>query len=283
MVEAFGISDPGCVRNNNEDYFLIESDLGLYLVADGMGGAKAGETASRMAADAAREVVREARTRDAELLDWAFQEANRRLRECAAADKSLEGMGTTLVAVLDTGSQFEIASVGDSRCYVLTGDRFEAVTVDQTWIQEVGRPLGIDEEKLKNHPMRHVLTMAVGASVYLKVHHYALPSDSDQQILLSTDGLHGVVPAEIITETLRSPRTLEQKCHYLVEAAKEAGGPDNITAVLLSTPAGDSSKARRADEVTTRRLRFGELDAGKQSADPFGGHDVPRDRDTGSG
>ncbi len=283
MVEAFGISDPGCVRNNNEDCYLIESDLGLYLVADGMGGAKAGETASQMAADAVRDVVREARTRDAELLDWAFQEANRRVREQAAADKSLEGMGTTLVAVLDTGSQFEIASVGDSRCYLLTGERFEPVTVDQTWIQEVGRPLGIDEEKLKNHPMRHVLTMAVGASVYLKVYHCALPRDSNQQILLSTDGLHGVVPAEFIAETLRSPRTLEQKCHYLVEAAKEAGGPDNITAVLLSTPAGDSLKAQRPDEVTTRRLRFGELDAGKQSSGPSGGHDVPRDRDTGSG
>ncbi len=276
MVEAYGISDPGCVRKNNEDCYLIEPDLGLYLVADGMGGANAGGIASRLAVKTVLELVKTAHARDGALLDRAFQEANRRLRELAARDTSLAGMGTTLVGVLETGTEFAVASVGDSRCYVLSGDRLKAVTVDQTWVEEVGRPLGIDEEKLKNHPMRHVLTMAVGASASLKVRHYLLPLDPGQQILLCSDGLHGVVPEEFIAETLRSPRTLEQKCHYLVEAAKAAGGPDNITVVLLQTP----GEARRKDEITTKRLEFDASDSGEAIAGPSGMLGPVGDRDT---
>ena len=235
MLEAYGLTDTGCVRKNNEDYFLVEPHLGLYLVADGMGGAQAGEKASRLAAQTVRDVVGSAANGSAPVLREAFQEANRRVIQLASSDSTLEGMGTTLVAVLDCGDRLEVSSVGDSRCYQYVDDRISAVTVDQTWVEEVGRKLGISEEQLRNHPMRHVLTMAVGASPTLKIHNYTLVRRPGTHVLLSSDGLHGVIEEETIAEALGSERTLEEKCHYLIEAARGSGGPDNITVVILRT------------------------------------------------
>ncbi len=235
MLDAYGSTDTGCVRKNNEDCFLVEPELGLYLVADGMGGAQAGEKASRVAAETVREMVQSAGSGSEGVLHRAFEEANRRVLELAQSDTSLDGMGTTLVAVLDCGDRLEVSSVGDSRCYQFVDNRISVVTVDQTWVQEVGRKLGLSEEQLRTHPMRHVLTMAIGASKELKVHTYTLVRKPGTYVLLSSDGLHGVVDEEIIAEALGSERTLEAKCHYLIEAARRAGGPDNITVVLLRT------------------------------------------------
>ena len=164
MLEAFGITDPGCVRANNEDYYLLAKEQGLYLVADGMGGAQAGEHASKLAADTVKDFIAKAAHADADVLAQAFEEANRQVIDAASQDAELEGMGTTLVAALESGPELLIASVGDSRAYVYTGEKLSAVTEDQTWVHEIGRRLGIDEGSLKTHPMRHVLTMAIGVS-----------------------------------------------------------------------------------------------------------------------
>src|SRR5271170_985473 len=118
MLEAFGASDPGCVRNNNEDYYLLAPSLGLYLVADGMGGAQAGEHASRLAAETVLNVIQQGGNGDTSRLVGAFEEANRRVMSAAASDAKMEGMGTTLVAALETGNDLVIASVGDSRAYL---------------------------------------------------------------------------------------------------------------------------------------------------------------------
>jgi PPM family protein phosphatase len=233
MIQAFGASDPGCIRNNNEDFFLIEPSLGLYLVADGMGGAQAGEHASKLAAETVREVIAGKPERDADTLVGAFEEANRRVISKAASDPAMEGMGTTLVAVLEVGEELLIASVGDSRAYIFENGELRTITEDQTWVNEVGRRLGIDEESLKSHPMRHVLTMAVGVSEDLRIHTYPLKASRGAEILLCSDGLHGVVGEEQLTRTMRRAGTLESKCDELIAAAKELGGPDNITAVML--------------------------------------------------
>src|SRR5258708_886219 len=121
MTEAFGLSDVGCVRANNEDYFRISPELGLYLLADGMGGAKAGETASALAVQTVENVFRASSERDSQVLLRAVAAANEEVRDLARTDPKLEGMGTTLVAVLDTGEELLIASVGDSRAYLLDG------------------------------------------------------------------------------------------------------------------------------------------------------------------
>lgn len=235
MLEAYGLSDAGSVRENNEDYFLVLPERGLYVVADGMGGAQAGEHASKLAADTLSHFLNSHSPTDAEFLAQAFEEANREVLNAANNDANLEGMGTTMVAALESGREVLIASVGDSRAYLYQDRQLLAITEDQTWVQEVGRRLGIDESSLKSHPMRHVLTMAIGVSPKLRVHSYALTPKPGTLILLCSDGLHGVVAPEVIAETLDGNGGLQGKCQRLIEAAKDVGAPDNVTAVLLRT------------------------------------------------
>jgi len=235
VLDAFGLSDPGCVRENNEDYCRIEAALGLYALADGMGGARAGETASKLAVDTVAEMVGSARTRDSQTLLAAVEAANQRVFEAARSDPNLEGMGTTLVAALETGANLSIASVGDSRAYLLDTEGFRAITEDQTWVNEVGRALGMAEDTLRHHPMRHVLTMAIGVAKSVTIHSYAVGLGAGSLVLISSDGLHGVVGAVEIEDILRSAdgAPLRDTCARLIEVARAAGGPDNITVVLL--------------------------------------------------
>jgi protein phosphatase len=234
MLEARALSDPGKVRSSNQDSFRIVEDLGLYLLADGMGGARGGEHASSMTVESVTEILRHSSHRDAAALLNAVEETNQRVFREASKDPGLEGMGTTLVAVLETAeNDLAIASVGDSRAYVLTGGKLRAITEDQTWVQEVGRPLGLDEESLKRHPMRHVLTMAVGVAASVRIRYYAAPVSEGDIILLSSDGLHGVVAEEVIERILNETNSLDEACQKLVAAAHEQGSPDNVTVLLI--------------------------------------------------
>jgi len=233
MLDVFGVSDPGCVRRNNEDYFFIDAELGLYLLADGMGGAQAGETASQLAVETVVRCVRSTSERSVNTLTEAFKEANRKVKETAATASHLTGMGTTLVGVLECGDTLAIASVGDSRAYVLENGTFTPITEDQTWANEVGRKLGLDEQRLRSHPMRHVLTMAIGVESPLRVHSYVVNPGPDVHLLLCSDGLHGVVAPDSMAQRLRDGSSLKDKCQCLVKMARDAGGPDNITAVLI--------------------------------------------------
>ena len=233
MLEAFGASDPGCVRSNNEDYFLVIPAIGLYLVADGMGGAQAGEHASRLAAETIQQAVTLNKAMDSDGLVVAFGRANQRVMDAAAKDPDMEGMGTTLVAAVENDGDLLIASVGDSRVYTFENGTLQTITEDQTWVNEVGRRLGIDEENLKNHPMRHVLTMAIGVSENLRVHTHKITPSAGMVVLLCSDGLHGVVSEEEIKKALSSQESLEAKSKELISLARSRGGPDNITTVLL--------------------------------------------------
>ena len=233
MYESFGVSDHGCVRRNNEDYYVLAPEMGLYVVADGMGGAQAGEHASKLAADTVADHIRKVDSPSTEALIEAVEEANRSVLQAASGDAALEGMGTTLVAALEIGAELLIVSVGDSRAYKFEDGKLEVVTEDQSWVYEVGRRLGLDETSLKNHPMRHVLTMAIGVGPQIRINRYKLRPGRGAQILVCSDGLHGVVPDAAIIETLASRRSIQEKCNELVEAARNAGGPDNITAVIL--------------------------------------------------
>jgi PPM family protein phosphatase len=239
MLEAAAASDQGCVRLNNEDYCLVEPELGLYVLADGMGGAKAGERASRLAVETVAKIVQDSGRRDSQVLLQAVEEANRQVLDAAQHDTELEGMGTTLVVALEAEAGMDIASVGDSRAYLLDDDGFRVITDDQTWVNEVGRPLGLDEESLRNHPMRHVLTMAIGASAPLSVNYYSVPLKGRALLLMCSDGLHGVVQGEDLERIVRAGWNgvpLTESCQRLIDAAKDAGGPDNITVVLVRKP-----------------------------------------------
>jgi protein phosphatase len=234
MLEAFGLSDPGCVRTNNEDYFISDSEYGVFILADGMGGANAGEYASHLSAEMLYEFLCHSSTEGLDSLETGFHEANWAVRQAAKGHPELEGMGTTLLAARILGDgQLQIGNVGDSRAYLYSRDGLSLITRDQTWIAEVGSRLGLTDEALRQHPMRHVLTMAVGTTDELRVNSYQVQLSTGDQLLLCSDGLHGVIDEKILHETLNSEKNLPEKCHYLVEAAKTSGGPDNVTVVLV--------------------------------------------------
>ncbi len=235
MLEASGLSDPGCVRANNEDFFIIDPDARIFILADGMGGANAGEYASELGAKKLHDFLIETPERNGfETLRRGFQAANRAVREAAKGNPEREGMGTTLLAARDIGNaRLQIGSVGDSRAYLSRNGKLSLLTHDQTWIVEVGSQLGLSEEALRKHPMRHVLTMAVGSADELRVHCDVVEMKAGDQVLLCSDGLHGVLDEKLLKNALDSEKSLPQKCHYLVEAAKQEGGPDNVTVVLI--------------------------------------------------
>lgn len=239
MLESYALSDTGCIRPNNEDYCRILPEIGLFLLADGMGGARGGETASRLAVETIADTMNASPNRDASMLLKAVEESNFRVLDQANRDARLQGMGTTVVAALHTGTTDEgeeevaIASVGDSRAYLLDKAGLRAITQDQTWVHEVGKPLGLDEESLRNHPMRHVLTMAVGVGSELTIKYYMVSMKPGAILLLSSDGLHGVIDSNEIEAILKDSADLATKSKHLIAAAKKAGGPDNVTVVLI--------------------------------------------------
>jgi protein phosphatase len=200
-----------------------------------MGGANAGEYASHLSAELLYEfLLNGADQPGLETLEQGFLEANWAVREAAQTNAQLSGMGTTLVVARDIGeSRLQIGSVGDSRAYHCSGGVVSILTQDQTWVAEVGARLGLSDEALKKHPMRHVLTMAVGSTDELRMSTCIVQLQPGDTVLLCSDGLHGVVSEKILSEALDSEKTLPEKCHYLVEAAKSEGGPDNITVILI--------------------------------------------------
>ena len=234
MFEAFGLSDPGCVRSNNEDYLIPDAQRGIFIVADGMGGANAGEYAARLSAETLYNyLLNNGEPAGPDSVELGFAEANKAVRRAAGESPDLDGMGTTLVVARGlNGARVEVASVGDSRAYLLSGGELSLLTEDQTWVAEVGSRLGLSDEACR-HPMRHVLTMAVGASAELRVFKHTVTVRPGDQILLCSDGLHGVVDEKTLKSALDSKKPLPQKCQTLIEAAKEHGGPDNITALLV--------------------------------------------------
>lgn len=255
MLQAFGLSDPGCVRPNNEDYFIADSACSIFILADGMGGAAGGEFASQLSTEKLYEFLLEPGHESAEALEQGFQEAHNFVRQAASERPELEGMATTLVVARALGQlpepplledglvqeprgpiMFQIGSVGDSRAYYYSRGRLDLVTVDQTWVAEVGPRLGLSEEVLKKHHLRHVLTMAVGIKEDLRIFTTLVQLSPGDQILLCSDGLHGVLSEKILLDTLDSEKSLQEKCHSLVEAAKDAGGPDNVTVLLVQFP-----------------------------------------------
>jgi PPM family protein phosphatase len=238
LISSF-LSDKGRVRTANQDYCAVVPELGLYVLADGMGGARGGEEASRLAVETVVSSLQQAYWRDLSVLLEAVRLANQRVQEEASRNANLLGMGTTLVAALAQGDNMAIVSVGDSRAYLFHDDHLQLITQDQTWVNEVGIPLGLNSEVLRTHPMRHVLTMAIGINSDLTIRYYTIRLDPDAILLLCSDGLHGVVEQSVIAYILGAEEhnctTLEQKCQALIKAACDAGAPDNVSVVLVKS------------------------------------------------
>ena len=227
-------TDTGLVRQENQDYYRLLPDIGLFILADGMGGARGGSHASKLAADTVADLMNGIAHRDAAALIDSVEQAHYQVRRAAGNDPALNGMGTTIVAALVDDAEVVIVSVGDSRAYRYGRQGLELLTEDQTWVREVGIPLGLDEATLKKHPMRHALTVAVGIDAELEPKYYVTKLEPQAGILLSSDGLHGLVTQERIGAIATDPKLgLEERCKALVSAAYSAGATDNITVVMV--------------------------------------------------
>lgn len=238
VADTAGFTDPGRKRRRNEDSFVI--DPPLFLVADGMGGAQAGEVASRLAAAAFREFHEADELDPEERLAATIQEANRRIFERAADDAQVSGMGTTITAALVAGEALVIGHVGDSRAYRLRGGKFEQLTDDHSLVADLVRSGRITPEEADAHPQRSVITRALGTDREVDVDTFTVPAESDDLFLICSDGLTTMVDDEEIRDLVTRAGDLDQAGKGLVKAANKAGGEDNITVVLFRVAGGPS-------------------------------------------
>jgi protein phosphatase len=223
------------MREGNEDSYLASGSLAA--VADGMGGHLAGEVASAAATEQLRSLEDGAAWRGerspGEALKWAVTEANRHIREMASGDKSLEGMGTTITAVLADGDVIHLAHVGDSRAYLLRKGELSQLTEDHTLVQELVKQGKLRPEDAKRHPQGSIITRALGVEADVQVDTATFKIVPGDRLLLCTDGLTGVVDQATIRNVLLRVRDPQQASERLVALANEQGGPDNITVVVL--------------------------------------------------
>lgn len=234
MYECSSATHVGLVRANNEDCCDTLPDLGLFVVADGLGGAAGGERASRLTVSTVVDAAREAgEDLCAQTIYDAVELANRRIWYESENDIALDGMGTTITAALLHGHAVDIVNAGDSRAYRFREGRLERLTSDHTWVRDLAEGTGRSEEEFRNHPMRHMLTKAVGAESTVNADRIRWDFEPGDILLLSSDGLHGFVPSERISRVLGTKGTLEEKALELIDEALGEGAPDNVTVVLV--------------------------------------------------
>ena len=240
VVKVEAITDLGKKRKNNEDGFFVDNKLGLFVVADGMGGHLGGEVASDIAVKAISEYVKQnisledSKEKVFQLLMGAIYKANEEIRKRAAKNPSLTGMGTTVVVALLRGERLYIAHVGDSRAYIIKERNIEQVTEDHSVVVQLVKANRITPEEAKTHRLKHVLSQAVGTSINLSPDIQDKELNKGEYLLLCTDGLTDMLSdEEIFSIVSKNGNHIEKSCKELVSLANEKGGKDNITVVLL--------------------------------------------------
>jgi serine/threonine protein phosphatase PrpC len=261
VVEQAGLSDVGRQREANEDNLVLASPV--FAVADGMGGARAGEVASQIAAEAFRDSRDPSQTPERQL-ERIAQEANRRIYELALRDESRRGMGTTLTATLVDGDAVSVGHVGDSRAYRLRAGELTQLTQDHSLVAELERSGQLTPEAAEHHPQRSIITRALGPEPTVEVDTHTFPARAGDVYVLCSDGLTGMISDSELATLLRAAPTLESAAEALVRAANQSGGKDNITVVLFRLeddgqgPAGDPPTA---EETIHQGLTVADVEA----------------------
>lgn len=234
-VEVAGKTDIGCVRKNNEDNFGYDSRSGIFVVCDGMGGQAAGEVASKMAVDILLKYFRDAgrNGHDAQSLAGAIQLANRTIHEAGVGQMGRLGMGSTVVAALVRGHSLAIGHVGDSRIYLVRQGAIQQLTQDHSLVMEQVRLGYITQEQAEKSELQNVILRALGADMEVEADVEDLVAMPGDMLLMTSDGLTRHVRDDEILEMINGSRGLEDACNRLIQAAKERGGDDNITCLLL--------------------------------------------------
>jgi PPM family protein phosphatase len=247
IAEHAGATDVGRQRQTNEDDF-VESPP-FFAVADGMGGAKAGEVAARIAAEAFEQERGGDEPPEAQL-ERIARAANRRIYELATKDESRRGMGTTLTAVRVGDREVSIGHVGDSRAYRFREGRLEQLTRDHSLVAELERTGQISPEAAENHPQRSIITRALGPEPDVEVDTYTVPVRAEDVFLLCSDGLTGMLSDEEVGSILGRAASLEDAAEALVRAANQSGGKDNITVVLFRVVEDESRDGAEGDTLS---------------------------------
>ena len=270
IVEQAGLTDVGRQRQANEDAYLMDSPL--FAVADGMGGAKAGEVASRTAVEAFQTGGDEAGNAE-DRLEAITRAANRRIFEMAQGDESRRGMGTTLTAALVGDGELAIAHVGDSRAYLLRGERLEQLTRDHSLVAELERTGQLSAEDAQHHPQKSIITRALGPEPDVQVDRQTHAARAGDVYLLCSDGLTSMLNDAEVGAVLRSADSLEAAADSLVRAANQSGGRDNITVVLFRLDE-EGEEASEAESTMVGELKAEDLEA--QAPDPSPETQAPR-------
>jgi PPM family protein phosphatase len=243
-------TDTGRQRRDNEDSAYVR--VPLYVVADGMGGAQAGEVASALAVE---EFSRGLPDSDADhptaeqRLAARVRDANRRIYETAQVEREHSGMGTTLTAVYVDGADLAIAHVGDSRAYVFRDGELTRLTHDHSLVEELMRRGKLTPEQAAEHPQRSIITRALGIEPEVEVDTWTYPARAGDVVLLCSDGLTSMIEEQQVADVLRSEPDLDRAGERLIAAANEAGGRDNITVVLFRLV--DTDEERPIDPADT--------------------------------
>jgi PPM family protein phosphatase len=231
-LSSFGKSSVGMKRSHNEDAFFRHDESGIYIVADGMGGHKAGEVASTMAVDTIRNyLLSQKKINDQSLMD-AIYVANNLIFKSAAANQQQTGMGTTVVSMLITGAGISLCHVGDSRAYMLRDGKLIKLTEDHTYVNEQFKNGLLTQEQMETHSMKNVLTRSLGFSEQLKVESQKLDLHKQDRYILCTDGLTHMVSDDVIAELAGMPDAVHA-VSTLIEVANANGGDDNITVLII--------------------------------------------------
>jgi PPM family protein phosphatase len=244
IVEQVGRTDVGRQRSANEDSLVLRPPF--FAVADGMGGARAGEVASAIAAEAFEGAADSGQAAEAQLAQL-LREANRRIYDLAASDESHRGMGTTLTAAKVHDGEVSIAHVGDSRAYRMRDGELEQVTRDHSLVAELERSGQITAEAAEHHPQRSIITRALGPEPDVDVDTYTLSAREGDLFLLCSDGLTSMISDDEVAAVLRTAQSLDEAADGLIKAANQSGGRDNITVVMFRL--GEVGAA--AEETTT--------------------------------
>lgn len=247
-LAAAGLTDVGRKRTHNEDSFAVNLDERLVVVADGMGGHAAGEVAAKIAVDTIEQFITETsggRERtwpyhynpqwrfDSNRLAVAVEQANSRVMSAVAAQPTLKGMGTTLVAAVYGGAGVSLVHVGDSRAYLFRDHQLKRLTNDHSWVNEQIVTGILTEEEARTHPLKNVITRALGGGPTVVPDLLEMNSQTGDRYLFCSDGLTTMVADDVLSDTLGSGCNAEEACRRLVDAANKQGGLDNVTVVIL--------------------------------------------------
>ena len=235
LTQHAAVTDPGRRRRRNEDAYVVQPPL--FAVADGMGGAQAGEVAARIAASVLRDSGAE---RGEDAVVTLIQEANRRVYEAAASDDARAGMGTTITAALVESDTVHIGHVGDSRAYRVREGVLEQLTEDHSLVAELVRSGKLSPEEADVHPQRSVITRVLGTDPEVDVDTFEVEAQPGDVFMICSDGLTSMVDDDAILAVLgQGGKTLQQRARSLVDAANRGGGEDNITVILFELGEGE--------------------------------------------